>query len=76
MIKTLKAVNKQHLQGFLIANNNYYLDYSKIFFKEYIQLLYHILLFLLSIATTKAGHCWEYFVNICACCAYRSILLL
>ena len=62
-----------HLQGFLIANNNYYSDYTEIFFKKYLQLLYHILLFLLPVATTEAGHCWEYLVYICACCAYCSI---
>ena len=50
-----------------------HLDYSKIFLKKDLQLLYHILLFLLPVATTEAGHCWEYLVNICACCAYRSI---
>ena len=57
----------------IIANNNYYLDHTEIFLKEYLQLLYHGLLFLLSVATTEAGHCREYLVNICACCAYRSI---
>ena len=62
-----------HLQGFLIANNNYYSDYTEIFFKKYLQLLYHILLFLLPVATTEAGHCWEYHVYICPRCAYRSI---
>ena len=73
MIKTLQEVDKQCLQGFLIANNNYYSDYTEIFLKEYLQLLYHGLLFLLPVATTEAGHCWEYLVYICACCAYRSI---
>ena len=73
MIKTLQEVDEQHLQGFLIANNNYYSDYTEIFLKEYLQLLYHGLLFLLPVATTEAGHCWEYLVYICACCAYCSI---
>ena len=36
----LQVVDKQHLQGFLIANNNNYLDYSEILFKEHLQLLY------------------------------------
>ena len=35
-----------------------YLDYSEILLKEALQLLYHSLLFLLSVATTEAGHCW------------------
>ena len=73
MIKTLQEVDKQCLQGFLIANNNYYSDYTEIFLKEYLQLLYHGLLFLLPVATTEAGHCWEYLVNIGSRCAYRSI---
>ena len=34
MIKTLQVVEEQHLQGFLIANNNYYSDYSEILLKE------------------------------------------
>ena len=73
MIKTLQEVDEQHLQGFLIANNNYYSDYTEIFLKEYLQLLYHGLLFLLPVATTEAGHCWEYLVYVGSCCAYRSI---
>ena len=64
-------------------NNNYffvrpkdffsYLDNTKILLKERLQLLYHSLLFLLPVATTVAGHCWEYLVNIGSRCAYRSI---
>ena len=34
-----------------------YLDYTKILLKEALQLLYHILLFLLPVATTEARHC-------------------
>ena len=49
------------------------LDHAEILLKERLQLLYHSLLFLLSVATPEAGHCWEYLVYICACCAYRSI---
>ena len=50
-----------------------FLDYTEILFKEYLQLLNYDLLFLLSVATTETGHCWEYLVNVCAYCAYRSI---
>ena len=50
-----------------------HLDYSKILLKEPLQLLYHSLLFLLSVAATEAGHCWEYLVNIGSRCSYRSI---
>ena len=48
-------------------------DYSEILLKERLQLLYHSLLFLLPVATTEEGHCWEYLVNIGSRCAYRSI---
>ena len=34
-----------------------HLDYTKILLKEALQLLYYSLLFLLSVATTEAGHC-------------------
>ena len=44
------------------------LDYAEILLKEHFQLLYHGLLFLLSVAATEAGHCWEYLVYICAWC--------
>ena len=47
--------------------------YSEIFLKKDLQLLYHILLFLLPVATTEAGHCWEYLVNICSRSSHRSI---
>ena len=47
-----------------------YLDYSKILLKESLQLLNHRLLFLLSVAATEAGHCWEYLVNACTYCAW------
>ena len=30
MIETLEVVEGQHLQGFLIANDNYYLDHTDI----------------------------------------------
>ena len=58
MIKTLQEVDKQHLQGSLIANNNYYSDYTEILLKETIKFLNYGLLFLLPVATTEAGHCW------------------
>ena len=45
---------------------------AEIFFKKSLQLLNYGLL-LLSVATTEAGHCWEYLVNIGSRCSYRSI---
>ena len=45
---------------------------AEIFFKKSLQLLNYGLL-LLSVATTEAGHCWEYLVNIGSRCAYSSI---
>ena len=45
---------------------------AEIFFKKSLQLLNYGLL-LLSVATTEAGHCWEYLVNIGASCVYCSI---
>ena len=50
-----------------------FLDYTEILLEEPFQLLNHRLLFLLSVATTEAGHRREYLVNIGASCAYCSI---
>ena len=50
-----------------------FLDYSEILLKEHFQLLNYRFLFLLSVASTEAGHRREYLVNVGACCAYCSI---
>lgn len=72
--KILCIDNKKKIL-FFVAPNFFFssLDNTKILLKEHFQLLYYRLLFLLPVATTEAGHCWEYLVYICACCAYCSI---
>ena len=66
----------QHIIIFIFCYTELFfssLDYSKILLKKSLQLIYHGLLFLLSVAATEAGHRREYLVNVCACCAYCSI---
>ena len=63
--KESKKMSKISLfEGGATNNNFYFLLDAEIFFKKSLQLLNYGLLLLLSGATTEAGHCWEYLVNI------------